>query len=443
VSGTGRRLVTLVVAAGAVAAPAVVLRVTCALDSCGPEESVAPVPFCSLPATTRELISAGFYQGRSPDAMGVTSSTAVVTRGGGGRTPWPSLDVDPDDVRVPLAFLGPSFDPGSLEADVTLSQIAPTLEAALGIRRPHPEVRSGQAIAAVVGGDAPAPPLVVEIVWRGVGSTDLAATDASPFFRSLSGRAAKGRASVGSLPLDPVAVLTTIGAGGLPREHGITGATIRGQTGEPVAAWSSVAPPPVIAELGDDLDRVTNGEARIALVGTAPSDRGLIGGRWYPGADDDVVHIVPPRQGDEARRRVDELLRSGWGAGGAPDLLGVVVRDSIHDMDATTRDIVRHVSSEVPDAAFVITATGTQRSRDGAIDAAQLSASVTAALGVEGLIAASAAGGLFVDERAALAAALPTQRIVDAMREYPDPSRPGPLFADAFPAFAVAFGTYC
>ena len=400
------------------------------------------MPFCSLPAAARELVSAGFYEGRSPDVLGVTSSTAVVTSDGEQRTPWPSIDDGRDAVRVPLAFLGPAFSSRPLESGVTLAQIAPTLEAALGITRPHPEVRSGGVIEGVAEDRAPATPLVVEIVWRGVGSSDLAAADASPFLQSLSDRGATGHASIGSVPVDPVAVLTTIGSGGLPREHGITGATIGGSAGRPVTAWSDGAPAPVIAELGDDLDRATDGDARIALVGTAPTDRGLIGGTWYPGEDDDLVLIESRDELDGSRARVRRLLRSGWGAGGAPDLLGVIVQDSIESMDTTTRDIVRHVTSVVPDAAFVITATGAQ-GVGHAISSADLAASVTTSVGVRGVIAASAAGGLFLDHDVALQAEVPTQRIVDAMREQPDPAGSGLLFADAFPSFSVTFGTYC
>jgi hypothetical protein len=59
------------------------------------------------------------------------------------------------------------------------------------------------------------------------------------------------------------------------------------------------------------------------------------------------------------------------------------------------------------------------------------------------VVAASAAGGLFIDRDAAVEAGVPTQRVVDAMRALPDADGIGPLFADAFPAFAVTFGTYC
>ncbi len=441
-SGTGRRLILLLVAAAAVAAPAVVLRGLCVGESCATTDAAAPVPFCSLPAPLRELVSAGFYEGRSPDALGVTSSTAVVTRDDNQRIAWPSADDDGEAVQVPLVFLGPSFAPRPLEGNVTLAQIAPTLEVALGIRRPHPEVRSGTAIEGVARVRARATPLIVEIVWRGVGSSDLAATDAAPFLRSLSRRGATGHASVGSVPVDPAAVLTTIGSGGLPREHGITGATIRGPAGRPVPAWSGAAPAPVIAELGDDLDRATDGHARIALFGTAPTDRGLIGGTWYPGEDDDLVLIGPRTGVDGAPTRVRGLLRAGWGAGGAPDLVGVVVQDSIESMDAMSRQLVREVRSEVPDAAFVITATGAQGVRE-AVTSTDVAASVTASVGVGRVIAASTAGGLFVEQGVALRAGVPTQRIVDAMREQSDPTGAGPLFADAFPSFAVTFGTYC
>ena len=53
-------------------------------------------------------------------------------------------------MRAPLWFLGRGIREGKLPGDVTLDQVAPTLEPMLGLRRPHPDVRSGTAIAGVV-----------------------------------------------------------------------------------------------------------------------------------------------------------------------------------------------------------------------------------------------------------------------------------------------------
>ena len=69
------------------------------------------------------------------------------------------------------------------------------------------------------------PSLVVQVVWKGVGSADLEAhPHAWPFLRAtIAGGGGTLEGTTGSLPLDPTATLTTIGTGGLPdatRHHG-------------------------------------------------------------------------------------------------------------------------------------------------------------------------------------------------------------------------------
>jgi len=441
-SGIGRRLVALLTVVAAIGAPAIILRIMCVGRSCATAAPSSPLPFCDLPVDVRNLLRAGFYEGRSPDVVGVTSSTSVVTRRGDDRLPWPNVDDGPETVEVPLTFDGPPFVTGTSRTDATVAQIAPTLEPLLGLRRPHPEVRSGRAIRGVVAQGASAAPLVVEIVWRGIGSRDLAAAPRSwPFLRSLSHNGATVAASVGSLPLDPAAVLTTIGSGAVPREHGITGATLRSTTGALVAAWSRGAPPAVVAELGDDLDRATHGTARIALVGSSRTDRGLIGGTWYPGPDDDEVVITP--RADHAGARVGELLAAGWGRSAPSDLMGIVVRDSIRRMDETTRDIVQRVRDVVPDAAVVVTATGSERPGADTVSSRRLVKGVTSAVGAGDIVADVVPGGLFVDQTVAATSAISAQRIADAMRAVTVPDGTAPLLADAFPGFAITFGAYC
>ena len=129
------------------------------------------------------------------------------------------------------------------------------------------------------------PSLVVQVVWKGVGSADLEAhPHAWPFLRATidqGGGTLEG--TTGSLPLDPTATLTTIGTGGLPTQHGITGTIIRGDDGDVAPAWGAGAPGSVIATLADDLDRDTDQRALIAGVLSSRSDRGIIGDGWYRG----------------------------------------------------------------------------------------------------------------------------------------------------------------
>jgi hypothetical protein len=237
-----RRLATLLLVLGLIAVPAAALRAFCVGNSCAAEEErIEPVPFCSLERSVRDLVSAGFYEGRSPDVLGVTGDETVTSHAARSLgVPWPSTE-RPDTV-VPVVLLGPAFTGGALPDDLRLNQIAPTLEPLLGFERPFPEVRSGRAIPGAVRPGATTP-LTVIVVWRGVGMPEI--EDAIEPVRLLDHLTA-GLAQPGSIPLDPAAVATTIGTGGLPSEHGITGAVLGTEDG-PARAFSTRAPGTVIA----------------------------------------------------------------------------------------------------------------------------------------------------------------------------------------------------
>jgi hypothetical protein len=436
--GTGKRLATLLVILGLVGAPAVALRVFCVGNSCdGASARTAPIPFCGLPSDVRTLVTAGFYDARSPDAIGVTGSSSLVTPiGDGFAVPWPSASVTPASMSVPLAIVGPGIRTRRLH-DVGLDRIAPTVTPLLGITRPHPEVRSGTALPGVVAPEARSP-LVVTIVWKGVGMPEVSASwarDARAFVPAGSG-AAVGTGTPGSLPLDPTTVLTTIGTGGLPSDHGVVGTFVRTDKGI-VRSFGPGAPVPVIASLGDDLDQVTDGAAKIGLVETDVSDRGLIGGSWYGGRDDDTV-IADRRDpaGDVAT-----LLGEGFGAGGPSDLLGVTMQGGIARMDAQTRAIANEVFTAVPDATVVVTATGSLATHGRPIVASSgfLRGVDAAALPAGGSpVAAAGTSGLFLDDAVVTRTGVTTQQVVDALK-----AKTGALFADAFPSFVVQFGRYC
>jgi hypothetical protein len=427
--GAGRRLLVLLVALGAIGSPAAVLRAACAGNACPPPAPAAEAPpFCRLPAPMRALLAAGFYEGRSPDVLAVTDAERVAPPGGG--APWPALADARPEPRAPLAFIGPAVVPGPV-VEAALADVAPTLEPLLGLVRPHPQVRSGRAIPGVVRPGRRSP-LVVVVAWKGLGRHR-----AGPLLRRL-GRlpdAAVGAARVGSLPLAPAAVLTTIGSGGSPAEHGITDERVRGRGGGLAEAWSSGAPTSVIATLGDDLDEATGGPARIGLVADRASDRGLIGGTWYGGRDDDDL-LVGRRPLEGIRR----LLDAGYGAGGSPDLLGVSLDVDAHDVVATTRRVLAVVFGRVAEATVVVAGTGSAAPAD-ALDAHALAREVERAIGAR-VVAGVGAAGLWLDEgvaadrgigAVAVATALARLRAADGR----------PLVAAAFPAFAVTFGRFC
>ena len=221
---------------------------------------------------------------------------------------------------------------------------------------------------------------------------------------------------------------STIGTGGLPSQHGITGTWVRNAQGRLTRAFGPGAPSPVIASLGDDLDAATAGRAKIGLIRTTPGDAGLTGDAWY--GTGGIVDATVPR--GNVPIQVARFLRDGWGSDGTPDLLAVPLSGDATADDRTTARIVEEVLAAVPDATIVMTATGSLTAPD-AIDASPPPGVVLTPRG-------EAAGGFFVDRGGD--APSTAQEVVDAMRTQTGPDG-APLYADAFASYAVRFGRYC
>jgi len=433
-----RRVLALVLAAALIAAPAVAFRLLCIGNACPePEGPPAKVPFCSLPAEMRRLITAGFRDGRSPDVLAVAGETPVA--GGGGLTdaPWPAQG---DAGRVPLVFSGDGVSAAAEVPDgTTLDAVAPTIAEIVDLARPHPAVRSGVAIPGVAASSPPR--LVLLVAWKGVGTTDLeAAREGWPVLRSLMvGGATTLRAEAGSLPLDPAAVLATIGTGGLPFQHGMTGTLLRSDTGQVVEAWGPGTPVSVIAALGDDLDEQRDQRPLVGVAGTHPADRGVIGGTWYLDADRDDVVVAAP---DAVAREAAALLSSGYGADGVPDLLAVVMEGTVPELDASLGALVTTANATAGGSlAVVVTSTGSFGDGSG-VSADAIHREIGRRLDAgEEAVEEMAVGGAFLD-RDLVGRRLSTDLVVRAMNRVED-DRGHPLLADAFPALAVSFGRYC
>lgn len=379
------------------------------------------MPYCGLPAATRGQVEAGFRAGRSPDVVAVTEPGVSVRTG---PAAWPSAD--DDGAAVGLALVGERVRPGRLPTGTTLDAVAPTLAAAVGLDRPFPEVRSGEALDVVEPGDVA--PLIVVIVWKGAGSGEMTTLG------DLGG-AVTMDARAGSLPADAAAIVTTMGTGGVPSQHGITGTDLRADDGSVVPAFGPGAPLPVIASLAEDLDESTGQRSRIALVADASTDRGLIGGAWYPGADDDEVIVGSPRPAEE----VAALLASGYGADTTPDMIGVTLAGPAAAMARDTRSIVTAVG---PGAMVAVAGTGASAPAR-ATPAAAVTRDLTASLGAPaGLIEAPAAGGLFLDADVASASELSTAEVADALAVQAGAGG-GRRFADAAPGYSVTLAGYC
>jgi hypothetical protein len=439
---TGRRLLTLLVVLAAVGVPAGVLQALCVGSSCdsGPGEP-ARIPFCPLPASLREAISNGYREGRSPDVFGVARDVPVYTEIGGLRMPWPATDTF-TDTRVPVVFSGAGISAGAVSIDVTLDAIAPTVSEILAFDRPFPEVRSGRAIEGVSTGGGPTPRLVLLIAWKGVGSAELEDLDREwPFLASLLETGAGTLdARTGSLPLDPAATITTMGTGGLPSQHGITGSFVRNDEGDVVRAFGDGGPVQVIATLADDLEQ-DDPRALVGIVATDESDRGLVSGGWYP--DQDPVDVVIG-DGEAVPLAVDVHLGTGYGADEVTDVLAVVMDGGIRRLDVWTERIVRAAERATSGSVLVVVAgTGMWERTRVALPETPLVDSVEEAVpGQRKVVAAAVAGGLFLNQEVLAESGVTGQVAVDAMLDVTTPQG-REMMADAFQGFAVSFARYC
>lgn len=437
-----RRLLFAVAGAALIAVPAAVLAGLCLGNACRrSDQTRSRVPFCSLPPELRSLIADGFRDARSPHVLALAGDTRIVGSSTSDEIEWPSLD-DTEQVDVPVAFAGTGVSPGAeVPGGTTLDAVAPTLAEIIGLRRPHPGVRSGTAVSGLASGGLPR--LAVLVAWKNVSSRELERRPQTwPVLRGLiedgSGTLA---ATPGSLPLDPAAILATIGTGGLPRDHGITGSHVRNDQGVVVPAWGEDAPFSVIAALGDDLDEMNGQAPRVGLVGTEVSDRGLIGGNWYVEHDRDDVVMEPDPAGQATA--AESLLASGYGGDAMTDLMAVAAEGAVPKLDAALGRILL-AAERVSGGSFVlaVTSTGSAPSdRSEGFPASELESEISAR--VEGdVIEAFAPGGVFLDQDAMTRTGLSDDRVVAAMRgiETPDGE---PLFADVFPAIAVTFARYC
>jgi Type I phosphodiesterase / nucleotide pyrophosphatase len=444
-TSTARRTLMVLGVAAVLAAPAVVLRALCAGRACDrPTAASTRVPFCSLPSGLRAQLEAGFRDGRSPDLLAVTGSQPVEgssrLRGTGTIPAWPST-THPEPEEVPVVFWGAGVTPGPIEGPHTLADVAPTLAAVIGLDRPHPGVRSGTEIPGVAAGADP-PRLVLEVILEGVGTDDLERNGPprwANLARLMDEGAATSTAATGSQPLDPAATMATIGTGGLPSEHGITGTLLRNDEGRLVEAWGPGAPFSVIATLGDDLDELNDQRPLIGLVASDTADRGLTGGNWYLDNDRDDFNVSggPPIEVLGAF-----LQKEGYGEDDATDFLAVVLDGSIPVADDQLEGMVQLVRDAVgDDFTVVVVGTGSTPRRGSPTGALHVQREVEGIVGAD-VIEATGVGGLFLDQEALTDSELTRDDVLQALRELR--ASPGePLFADTFSSVAVSLARYC
>lgn len=421
-----RRLLVAVSVAALVALPAGVLAGLCVGNACRRQErAVGRVPFCSLPQDLRSLIAAGFRDGRSPHVLTVSSELA-----------------DAKPTTVPLAFAGTGVTPATpVPPGTTLDAVAPTVAEVIEVRRPHPGVRSGEAVDGVASGEAPR--LVLLVAWKGVSSRELERKPKQwPVLRGLfEDGAGTLEANPGSLPLDPAALLATIGTGALPRDHGITGSLIRNDEGDVVEPWSEEAPFSVVATLADDLDELGRQAPRIGLIGGSETDRGLVGGDWYVENDTDDVVIEPDLK--EQPAAAERLLATGYGEDSTTDLLGVALAGALPQLDRTLGLLIA-TAERASGGSFAVALAGApsdvpEKPRRTYAD--ELEGELKLRLGAD-VTEAVLPNGVFLDQEAMTRTGLADDRVVAALRDLAD-AQGDRAFLDVFPAIAVTFARYC
>jgi hypothetical protein len=377
----------------------------------------------------------GYREGRSPDVMAVTKQPSLGFAG----TLWPSLDQTAP--VAPIGFMGYGVHSGiRLSSGGEFDDIAPTVAEILGLRRPHPRVRAGHSLANVADGRRPR--LVLEVAGKGIGGQAFRSGtgDMYPMWHRLQRRGAMASAgAAGSLPDDPAAVLTTIGTGGLPSQHGITGTLLRNDRGRVVRAWGRAAPVPVIAGLADDLDRRWHQRSRVGVVAGDVADRGIAGGNWYLGHDRDDFRLVRSSERNE-ERAVGALLRSGYGHDGIPDLLAVVLDVGPREFAASTARLYAAARRAAHGkAALVVVGTGAAPAP--ATGTRSVVHRLEKSFPRERILAQSAPGGLFLDQRSLTRASLSNDAVARALLR--QRVNGASIFADAFTGTAIAFARYC
>jgi hypothetical protein len=433
------RLVALLVVAAAIGAPALVLRSLCVGHSCDEQaDASSEVPFCSLPEDVRVPLTNGFRKGRSPEVLAVTGSTRVAGEPSRGRASfvWPATQATRAR-SVPIAFYGPGIDPSRLPAGTGLDDIAPTLAQAIELHRKFPEVRSGLTLDGVA---PPKPPtLVVVIALKGIGSADIESGDWPTLERIFAEGAATMEGTAEAVPLDPAASMTTIGTGGLPRQHGIVGQFVRNDEGELVRAWSKDSPVSVIATLGDDLDETLNQRPEIGLAGSDTEDRGLIGGNWYVDVDRDHVALQ-----DDPGRAAVRMLQRGFGKDDVADLLGIALRGDPGEMDEDVSAVI-DAADQVSNGRFVVAIAGTGSlwlSGENYIAAERMVRTVESSVpGDQDIIEAAGASGLFLDQKALVETGLSEDAAIKTLEGMKMGG--SQLVVDSFPSIAVSFSKYC
>ncbi|MGI8942581.1 MAG: alkaline phosphatase family protein [Actinomycetota bacterium] len=283
---------------------------------------------CGLDPVIFGRMMRGHFPERSPDVLWAPRIPnffgGFIQTGHSG--PWDYL------AEVPLVFYGPGFirpvGPVSLEREVTLADIAPTLGELIGFDFPTPDGRVLDEILVPEERRAEPPKVVVVVSWDGGGTNVLEAwPDFWPELKGLidAGASLEG-ATIGSSPSVTPPVHTTIGTGVLPNRHGVV-EIIQRNNGRSVNSFGGkVADLVEVPMLGDAYDLSVDNQAQIGLLAYKSWHLGMLshGARW-PGGDEDMAVLID----------VEEKLGTTPGVYYAPDYVNSIggLQKTIDEVD--------------------------------------------------------------------------------------------------------------
>lgn len=267
------------------------------LPQVGPPPSNWFQASCAVPLDHLRWTRRGLIPGVSPDVVVIPREPNFFGGFIGQNHAGPSRYVQ----EVPIIFYGPGMIEGKGAVDpageTTLADIAPTTARLL--KTPFPTA-VGRPIAEVVDAVKPQkrPRLILTIVLDG-GGMDLLNTwprDHPNLTRMMREGVSIEDAVVGLSPSSTPQAHATIGTGAFPKQHGITGVTMRVGT-ELKPAFGGLSPVKLrLPSLADTYDASTDNAAKVGMISYKSWHLGMLGhGALLPGGDRDTEAIVGGR----------------------------------------------------------------------------------------------------------------------------------------------------
>lgn len=203
--------------------------------------------------------------------------------------------------EIPLVLYGPGYVRSGVQSDspAGLVDVYSTIGELLGVRLPR---RAGEPLTESLVGDRrhQPPPLVVIIMWDGVGRNVLEQwPDSWPNLKRLAQAGTSySNATVGSSPSITPASHSSLGTGAWPRTHRVTAIRMRIR-GRPSRSFRALDPRVLATTtFADDIDQAFDNRSEVGLVGWQTWHLGMLGhGSAVAGGDKDVVGIIHHKSG--------------------------------------------------------------------------------------------------------------------------------------------------